>query len=248
MQHCKTIVLELTVTKTNEIIKKEMPRLVKLVVDKDREVSHVDVFGMVSKEFAAHAPKIIKNSSSPSNAKYNISSVSPFHTPSTATQTSNLIFNNFSIKPMKAKPTRSNPADLKYGSLKQVKPGYDREIMKGVFEDAVKPMTKRKQRFHAHATATLQKDLRADVDVQTRKVPSPEYAQRLPCTEFPEAQLMTSRTQARKMLGELLNAPHCYNYPLLSIIEPEVGHHVCGWNPVLALAGAGYLVNVMAIC
>ncbi|GJV08212.1 hypothetical protein Tco_1345868 [Tanacetum coccineum] len=60
MQHCKTIVLELTVTKTNEIIKKEMPRLVKLVVDKDREVSHVDVFGMVSKEFAAHAPKIIK--------------------------------------------------------------------------------------------------------------------------------------------------------------------------------------------
>ncbi|GJT79954.1 RNA-directed DNA polymerase, eukaryota, reverse transcriptase zinc-binding domain protein [Tanacetum coccineum] len=60
IQHCNTIVPELTVTKTNEIIKKEMPHLVKLVVDKDREVSPIDIFGMVSKEFAAHAPKMIE--------------------------------------------------------------------------------------------------------------------------------------------------------------------------------------------
>ncbi|GJZ54320.1 hypothetical protein Tco_0609205 [Tanacetum coccineum] len=60
LQHCNTIVPELTITTTNEIIKKEMPRLVKLVVYKDREVSLVDIFGMVSKAFAAHAPKMIK--------------------------------------------------------------------------------------------------------------------------------------------------------------------------------------------
>ncbi|GJR60602.1 hypothetical protein Tco_1502764 [Tanacetum coccineum] len=60
IQHCNTIVLELTVTKTNEIIKKEMPHLVKLAVDKDREVSPVDISGMVSKEFAAHAQKMIE--------------------------------------------------------------------------------------------------------------------------------------------------------------------------------------------
>ncbi|GJT74408.1 hypothetical protein Tco_1041133 [Tanacetum coccineum] len=59
LQHYNTIVAELTVATTNEIIKKEMPRLVKLAVDKDREVSPVDISGMVSKAFAAHAPKMI---------------------------------------------------------------------------------------------------------------------------------------------------------------------------------------------
>nr|GEV98585.1 hypothetical protein [Tanacetum cinerariifolium] len=57
---CDTIVLELTVAKTNEMIKKEMPRLVKLAVDKDREVSPVDISGMVSNEFEAHGPKLIE--------------------------------------------------------------------------------------------------------------------------------------------------------------------------------------------
>ncbi|GKD03166.1 hypothetical protein Tco_1178140, partial [Tanacetum coccineum] len=38
LQHCDTIVPELTVTKTNEMLKKEMPHLVKLAVNKDREV------------------------------------------------------------------------------------------------------------------------------------------------------------------------------------------------------------------
>ncbi|GJV71275.1 hypothetical protein Tco_1491270 [Tanacetum coccineum] len=60
IQHCDKIVPELIVTRTNEILKKEMPRLVKLAVNKDREVSLVDIFGMVSKEFAAHGPKLIE--------------------------------------------------------------------------------------------------------------------------------------------------------------------------------------------
>ncbi|GJU18552.1 hypothetical protein Tco_1146518 [Tanacetum coccineum] len=60
IQHCDKIVPELTVTKTNEMLKKEMPRLVKLAVNKDREVSPVDISSMVSKEFAAHGPKLIE--------------------------------------------------------------------------------------------------------------------------------------------------------------------------------------------
>ncbi|GKA76869.1 hypothetical protein Tco_0783330, partial [Tanacetum coccineum] len=60
LNHHDTIFLELTVTKTNEMLKKEMPHLVKLAVDKDREVSPVDISSMVSKEFAAHGPKLIE--------------------------------------------------------------------------------------------------------------------------------------------------------------------------------------------
>ncbi|GJS15644.1 hypothetical protein Tco_0410116, partial [Tanacetum coccineum] len=60
LKHCDTIVPELTVAKTNAMIKTEMPRLVKLAVDKDREVSPVDISDMVSKEFAAHGPKMIE--------------------------------------------------------------------------------------------------------------------------------------------------------------------------------------------
>ncbi|GKD42692.1 hypothetical protein Tco_1267337 [Tanacetum coccineum] len=60
LQHCNTIVPELTVAKTNAIIKQEMPCLVKLAVDKDREVFPVVISGMVSKAFAAHALKIIE--------------------------------------------------------------------------------------------------------------------------------------------------------------------------------------------
>ncbi|GKA34909.1 hypothetical protein Tco_0721338, partial [Tanacetum coccineum] len=40
--------------------KEEMPRLVKLAVDKDREVSPVDISDIVSKEFVAHGPKMIE--------------------------------------------------------------------------------------------------------------------------------------------------------------------------------------------
>ncbi|GJX48482.1 hypothetical protein Tco_0273672 [Tanacetum coccineum] len=37
-----------------------MPRLVKLAVNKDQEVSPVDISGMVYKEFAAYRPKLIE--------------------------------------------------------------------------------------------------------------------------------------------------------------------------------------------
>ncbi|GKA26598.1 hypothetical protein Tco_0712707 [Tanacetum coccineum] len=60
IQHCDKIVPELTVTMTNEMLKKERPCLVKLAVNKDREVSPVDISGMVSKEFATHGPKLIE--------------------------------------------------------------------------------------------------------------------------------------------------------------------------------------------
>ncbi|GJU75158.1 hypothetical protein Tco_1272228, partial [Tanacetum coccineum] len=60
IQHCDKIVPELTVTTMNEMLKKEMPRFVKLAVNKDREVSPVDISGMVSKEFATHGPKLIE--------------------------------------------------------------------------------------------------------------------------------------------------------------------------------------------
>ncbi|GKB11692.1 hypothetical protein Tco_0845615 [Tanacetum coccineum] len=46
LHHCNTVVPELTVAKTNEMIKEEMPRLVKLAVDKDREISPVDISDM----------------------------------------------------------------------------------------------------------------------------------------------------------------------------------------------------------
>ncbi|GKA45656.1 hypothetical protein Tco_0738452 [Tanacetum coccineum] len=46
IQHYDKIIPELTVTKMNEMLKKEMPRLVKLAVNKDREVSPVDISGM----------------------------------------------------------------------------------------------------------------------------------------------------------------------------------------------------------
>ncbi|GJW47456.1 hypothetical protein Tco_0079102 [Tanacetum coccineum] len=60
LKHYNTVVLELTIAKTNAMIKTEMPRLVKFAVDKDREVSPVDISDMVSKEFAAHGPKMIE--------------------------------------------------------------------------------------------------------------------------------------------------------------------------------------------
>ncbi|GKD49155.1 hypothetical protein Tco_1278131 [Tanacetum coccineum] len=60
IQHCDKIVPELTVTTTSEMLKKEMPRLINLVVNKDQEVSLVDISSMVSKEFATYGPKLIE--------------------------------------------------------------------------------------------------------------------------------------------------------------------------------------------
>ncbi|GKC66824.1 hypothetical protein Tco_1099422, partial [Tanacetum coccineum] len=59
-KHYDTVVPKLTVAKTNAMIKTEMPRLVKLAVDKDREVSPINIYDMVSKEFAAHGRKMIE--------------------------------------------------------------------------------------------------------------------------------------------------------------------------------------------
>ncbi|GJU46868.1 hypothetical protein Tco_1204134 [Tanacetum coccineum] len=54
IDNCNKVIPKMKFAKMNEMIKEEMPRLVKLVVDKDREVSPVDISDIVSKEFAAH--------------------------------------------------------------------------------------------------------------------------------------------------------------------------------------------------
>ncbi|GKC58173.1 hypothetical protein Tco_1085771 [Tanacetum coccineum] len=58
--HCNDVVLELRFTKINEMIKDEMPRLVHLVVKKDREMILKNVLELILKEFSTHAPKIIE--------------------------------------------------------------------------------------------------------------------------------------------------------------------------------------------
>ncbi|GKA14637.1 RNA-directed DNA polymerase, eukaryota, reverse transcriptase zinc-binding domain protein [Tanacetum coccineum] len=60
LDHCNKVVPELTFAKTNEMINKEMPRLVNLAVNKDREVDPINAQEMISKEFATHAPKMIE--------------------------------------------------------------------------------------------------------------------------------------------------------------------------------------------
>ncbi|GJW21655.1 hypothetical protein Tco_0032277 [Tanacetum coccineum] len=54
IDNCNKVIPKMKFAKMNEMIKEEMPRLVKLAVDKDREVSPVDISDIVSKEFAAH--------------------------------------------------------------------------------------------------------------------------------------------------------------------------------------------------
>ncbi|GJX43604.1 hypothetical protein Tco_0260280 [Tanacetum coccineum] len=60
LDHCNKVVLELTFAKTNEMINKEMPRLVNLAVNKDREVDPINAQEMISKEFSTHALKMIE--------------------------------------------------------------------------------------------------------------------------------------------------------------------------------------------
>ncbi|GKC20950.1 hypothetical protein Tco_1023100, partial [Tanacetum coccineum] len=60
LDHCNNVVLEMMFAKTNEIINKEMPRLVNLAVNKDPEVDPINAQEMISKEFATHAPKVIE--------------------------------------------------------------------------------------------------------------------------------------------------------------------------------------------
>ncbi|GJT68067.1 hypothetical protein Tco_1019547 [Tanacetum coccineum] len=60
LDHCNNVVLEMMFAKTNEIINKEMPRLVNLAVNKDREVDPINAQEMIFKEFATHGPKVIE--------------------------------------------------------------------------------------------------------------------------------------------------------------------------------------------
>nr|GEX71796.1 hypothetical protein [Tanacetum cinerariifolium] len=50
---------DMTVAKTNEMIKEAVPRLVNLAVTRDREIALINVPGLISKEFTTHAPGII---------------------------------------------------------------------------------------------------------------------------------------------------------------------------------------------
>ncbi|GKB48197.1 hypothetical protein Tco_0898950 [Tanacetum coccineum] len=59
LDHCKNVVLELTFAKTNEILKEEVPRLVNLAVNRDREIAPTNVPELISKEFATYVHEII---------------------------------------------------------------------------------------------------------------------------------------------------------------------------------------------
>ncbi|GJT99669.1 hypothetical protein Tco_1110008 [Tanacetum coccineum] len=60
LNHCNNAVPEMMFAKTNEMIKEEIPHLVNLAVNKDREVDPINAQEMISKEFATHAPKMIE--------------------------------------------------------------------------------------------------------------------------------------------------------------------------------------------
>ncbi|GKD57256.1 hypothetical protein Tco_1290643, partial [Tanacetum coccineum] len=60
LDHCNKVVPEMTIAKTNEIIKREMPRMVNLAVTKDREVHPINAQALISQEFATYGPKMIE--------------------------------------------------------------------------------------------------------------------------------------------------------------------------------------------
>ncbi|GJV81609.1 hypothetical protein Tco_1517479 [Tanacetum coccineum] len=60
LYHCNKVVPELTFVKTNEMINKEMPHLVNIAVNKDREVNPINAQEIISNEFDTHAPKMIE--------------------------------------------------------------------------------------------------------------------------------------------------------------------------------------------
>ncbi|GKG01093.1 hypothetical protein Tco_0305798 [Tanacetum coccineum] len=61
LDYCNNVVLEMTFAKTNEIINKEMSRLVNSAVNKDREVNHINAQEMIFKEFATYGQKMIED-------------------------------------------------------------------------------------------------------------------------------------------------------------------------------------------
>ncbi|GKD46315.1 hypothetical protein Tco_1270960, partial [Tanacetum coccineum] len=60
LDHCNKVVPDTTFAKTKEMITQEMPRLVNLAVNKDREVDPINAKEMIAKEFATHGPKMIE--------------------------------------------------------------------------------------------------------------------------------------------------------------------------------------------
>nr|GEV77295.1 hypothetical protein [Tanacetum cinerariifolium] len=60
LDNCNKVLYETTFAKSNDMIRKEMPRLVNLAVNKDHEVDPINAQEMIAKEFATHGPKIIK--------------------------------------------------------------------------------------------------------------------------------------------------------------------------------------------
>ncbi|GKE23438.1 hypothetical protein Tco_1434950 [Tanacetum coccineum] len=85
----KNLVPEITIAKTNEMIK-EAPRLVDLAIKRDRETAPTNVHELISKEFATHAPRIIRElfQSHMQNTVLNL-----YPTISSSTTTS-IVFNN----------------------------------------------------------------------------------------------------------------------------------------------------------
>ncbi|GJY80700.1 hypothetical protein Tco_0493451 [Tanacetum coccineum] len=61
LDHCNKVVPDVTFEKTKEMITQEMPRLVNLAGNKDREVDPINAKDMIAKEFVTHGPKMIKD-------------------------------------------------------------------------------------------------------------------------------------------------------------------------------------------
>ncbi|GJU35109.1 hypothetical protein Tco_1183463 [Tanacetum coccineum] len=60
LDHCNKVVPDVTFAKTKEMITQEMPRIVNLAVNKDREVDPINAKEIIAKEFATHIPKMIE--------------------------------------------------------------------------------------------------------------------------------------------------------------------------------------------
>nr|GEV34866.1 hypothetical protein [Tanacetum cinerariifolium] len=60
LDHCNKVVPDTTFAKTKEMITQEMPCLVNLTVNKEREVDPINAKEMIAKEFATHGPKMIE--------------------------------------------------------------------------------------------------------------------------------------------------------------------------------------------
>ncbi|GJZ84708.1 hypothetical protein Tco_0650047 [Tanacetum coccineum] len=83
---------QLTVEKTNELIKEAVPRLVNAAITRDRDIALTNVPKLISQEFATHAPKITGELFK-SHMKNIVLNLYPIISSSTAT-TSTAVFEN----------------------------------------------------------------------------------------------------------------------------------------------------------